>query len=167
MFPLCEENDFRKFYNETCERLRGFLFYKYGSLPEVDDIVQESFSRLWQNCKKVNWETAGGYLFRIARNLTASLKRSQQVHLNFETSSYRKDTDSETPEYVMLEKEYMTKLQEAISSLPERQREAFLLNRIDKLTYREVAEVMDVSVKAVEKLMHKALQKLKEKVGDL
>jgi len=52
-------------------------------------------------------------------------------------------------------------LEEAINSLPEGQREVFLLNRIEKHTYKQIAEMLDVSVKAIEKRMHKALLKLK------
>ena len=51
--------------------------------------------------------------------------------------------------------------QSAISDLPEGQREVFLLNRIDKKTYKEIAEMLDISVKAVEKRMNLALQDLR------
>jgi RNA polymerase sigma-70 factor (ECF subfamily) len=61
----------------------------------------------------------------------------------------------------------MTKLENAISSLPERQREVFLLNRIEKKTFREIAELSNVSVKAIEKLMHKALIKLRTQINNI
>ena len=61
----------------------------------------------------------------------------------------------------------MIKLEKAISSLPERQREVFLLNRIEKKTYREIAELSGVSVKAIEKLMHKALLKLRVEIENI
>ena len=57
--------------------------------------------------------------------------------------------------------EFKNELETAINDLPEGQKEVFLMNRIDKLTYKEIAERLGVSQKAVEKRMHKALLKLK------
>ena len=79
----------------------------------------------------------------------------------------KSDRTDESPEFLMLEKEYMEKLKNAISDLSERQREVFLLSRIDKKTYKEIAEMSNVSVKAIEKLMHKALMALREKIGNV
>ena len=63
----------------------------------------------------------------------------------------------------MMEYDELSKqLKSAIGQLPDGQRETFLLNRIDKMTYAEIAELQGVSVKAVEKRMHKALVKLRE-----
>ena len=56
---------------------------------------------------------------------------------------------------------------EAISDLPEKQKEVFLLSRIEKMKYREIAEMLEISVKAVEKRMHLALLEMKEKIGNV
>ena len=61
----------------------------------------------------------------------------------------------------------MDKLQAAIAELSEAQREDFLLNRIDKKTYNEIAEMLDISVKAVEKRMHNALKQLRKLVKNI
>ena len=55
----------------------------------------------------------------------------------------------------------------AIASLPEGQREVFLLNRMDQMTYKEIAEFLGVSQKAVEKRMHKALVKLRKTIKNI
>ena len=55
----------------------------------------------------------------------------------------------------------------AISDLPEKQKEVFLLSRIEKMKYREIAEMLGISVKAVEKRMHLALLEMKEKIGNV
>ena len=52
------------------------------------------------------------------------------------------------------------RLENAIAALPDTQRDVFLMNRIEKLTYREIAERLSVSVKAIEKRMSKALKQL-------
>lgn len=156
-------------FKEHARVLRNFIYYKFGDEDQADDATQEAFVKLWKNCAKVPIEKAKGYLYTVANNITKSVKRHEKVKLNYEVSHMQvnRGVDHESPEFISLEKEFMEKLNHAISSLPDRQREAFLLNRVEKKKYREVAEIMDVSVKAVEKLMHKALLKLKDQIGDL
>ena len=79
----------------------------------------------------------------------------------------KKESTNENPEFLLEEKEFMDKLQNAISDLKEGQREVFLLSRIDKKTYKEIAEMLSISVKTVEKRMTLALKQLREKVGNI
>jgi RNA polymerase sigma-70 factor (ECF subfamily) len=64
----------------------------------------------------------------------------------------------------MEEKQFREKLERALDSLPENQRTTFLLNRVDGMKYAEIAEMEGVSVKAIEKRMHLALQSLRGEV---
>ena len=165
--PLCNEEQFDAFYADNARSLRNFIYYKFGDADQSDDVVQESFIRLWKNCAKVTLDTAKAFLYRIAINLSTSIKRSEKVHLNYQEKVVKNEFDQESPEFIILEKEFMAKLNEAISSLPDKQREVFLMNRVEKKTYKEIAELSGVSVKAIEKSMHKALVKLREKIGDI
>ena len=58
-------------------------------------------------------------------------------------------------------------MERAIAELPETQREVFLMNRIDKMTYGEIAEALGLSVKAIEKRIGKALRELRSKIIEL
>jgi RNA polymerase sigma-70 factor (family 1) len=166
---LCKENSFHLFFNRNAKLLRNFLYYKYGGLEGIDDIVQDSFIKLWNNCQKVTQKTAKSYLFKIAINQSNSLLRHEKVKLRHqkEVKDINSISTNENPEYILEEKEFMIKLENAISSLPERQREVFLLNRIEKKTFKEIAELSNVSVKAIEKLMHKALLKLRAEIKNI
>lgn len=156
-----------RFFREQAKGLRNFLFFKFGSETDAEDVVQEAFIRLWKNCDKVPIEKARGFLYTAANNLSLSIKRHEKVKLTHKSDLTYDDRDQEDPEYTILEKEFKEKLQNSIEALPERQREAFLLNRIEKKTYNEIAEIMGVSVKAIEKLMHKALLKIRNEIGDI
>lgn len=166
---ICNEGLFEGFFREHARLLRNYLYYKFGDADEADDVVQETFVKLWNNCSKVPLEKAKAFIYTAATNLSTSIKRHEKVKLKYEANymAVNKGSSSESPEFVALEKEYMDKLTSAIEALPDRQREAFLLNRIEKKTYKEVAEVMDISPKGVEKLMHKALLKIREQIGDI
>lgn len=71
----------------------------------------------------------------------------------------------ETPEFLLLEKEFLVKIECAIASLTENQRQVFLLSRIEKKKYKEIAVLLNVSIKTVEKRMHVALKTMKEQIG--
>lgn len=164
---ICNPTTYDKFFRDNATALRNFLLYKFGSLDDAEDVVQEAFVRLWKNCEKVPLEKAKGFLYTTANNLGLSIKRHEKVKLEFQQSSKTEDRNIENPEFSLLEKEFQNKLQDAIGGLPERQREAFLLNRIEKKSYTEIAEIMEVSVKAIEKLMHKALIKIRADIGNI
>ncbi|MBV6641940.1 MAG: sigma-70 family RNA polymerase sigma factor [Cyclobacteriaceae bacterium] len=158
--PLCQEETFNGFFQAHIKSLRNYIYYKFGDNQSANDVAQDAFVALWNNCSKVTLETARAYVYKIANNLSMSLKRHDQVKLKYNNQAVKLNQTSESPEYLMLENEFMDQLNHAISSLPDKQREVFLMNRIEKLTYREIAEIKGVSQKAIEKLMHKALHKL-------
>jgi len=82
-------------------------------------------------------------------------------------NSLSNDRTNESPEFLMEEKEYKVKLDNALNALPENQRTTFLLNRIDGKKYTEIAEIEGVSVKAIEKRMHLALKSLREEIDGI
>ena len=65
----------------------------------------------------------------------------------------------------MIEKEFLLKIEKSISELPDKQREVFLLSRIEKKKYKEIALLLGVSIKTVEKRMHDALKVINKKIG--
>ncbi len=166
---ICEEAIFQRFFMEHSLGLRNFLIAKFGNADEAEDMVQDAFIKLWNNCGKVEFNKAKSYLFTIAVNLGISIKRHEQVKFRHHDiiANYSRGITNENPEFEMESKEFLEKFKETIASLPERQREVFLLSRIEKKTYKEIAEMSGVSVKAIEKLMGKALKKVKEQLGEL
>jgi RNA polymerase sigma-70 factor (ECF subfamily) len=143
------------------------MYYKSGNLQRAEDLMHESFIRLYENCTKVIFAKAKSFLYTVANRLFLNEVTHQKVVLNFEKSSNLEKTFNESPDFVMEEKEFKEKLEKAISSLTEAQREAFLMNRIDKLSYQEIADRLDISVKAVEKRIHLAMISLKENLEEL
>jgi len=165
----CDERAFDEFFKSHSKLLRNYVYYKFGDLQQAEDIVQDAFIKLWHNCSKVPLDKAKSYVYTIATNLGISDTRHQKVRFKYKDyiTQRKSDVNNESPEFIALEKEYMETLKSAIAELPERQREVFLLSRIDKKTYREIAELSNVSVKAIEKLMHKALVTLRKKIGNI
>ncbi|NVK82975.1 MAG: sigma-70 family RNA polymerase sigma factor [Cytophagia bacterium] len=161
----CNEITYNSLFRSIAPLLRNFLYAKYRDLEKSNDMVQEAFLTLWKNCAKVLPTMAKAYVFKVAQNqMLKSLdkEKTKEKHIQF----IHKSSHTETPEFQMEFNEFDRKVKQAIEDLPDGQREVFLMNRIEKMTYTEIAEALEVSVKAVEKRMHKALLKLRERINE-
>ncbi|WP_452220644.1 RNA polymerase sigma factor [Lacinutrix salivirga] len=161
---ICETNHFEALFNEHSKTLRNYMYYKCGDKDYAEDIVQEAYIKLWNNCAKVVYNEALFFLKRIVNNTFLNKVKHDKVKLNYSKQKVQQ-VNIQSPEFVLEEKEFMAKLKAVIESLPEKQREVFLLSRIDKKTYAEIAALLDLSVKAVEKRMSSALIIMREKIG--
>lgn len=163
---VCDKRTYEFVFATHSKTLYNFIYYKCGDAHLAEDIVQESFIKLWDNCAKVVFEKAKSYLFTVARNLFLNDVAHKKIVLQHQLDAKDKSSN-ETPQFLLEEQEFMLKLKQAIADLPERQREVFLLSRIDKKKYAEISEIVGISVKAVEKRMSLALANLREKIENI
>ncbi|WNJ15935.1 RNA polymerase sigma-70 factor [Pontibacter sp. G13] len=159
--PPSEELAFKSLFDRYYDSIRNFLYYKSGNRDLAEDLAQDAFMILWKKRANIDPNKVKSYLYTIANNLFLNEVKHQKVVFKFQQQPIS-TTSVETPQYIMEEEEFRSKLDHAISSLPEKNRVVFLMNRIEKLTYREIAERLEISVKAVEKRMHKALLELRQ-----
>lgn len=164
---LCKEKVFLFFYKKHSRDLYNFMYYKSGNTDLASDHVQEAFIKIFENCSKISFSKARSYLFTTANNLFLNSVKHEKVKLTYNKNNPADDSDHHHPHFLLQEKEYMQRLENAIAGLTEAQREVFLLNRIDGKKYREIAEMLDISEKAVEKRMMGALRSLRENVGNI
>lgn len=158
---VCQEEVFKSVFSEHSESLINFIYYKSGNYSGSEDIMQDAFATLWKKCNKVSIEKAKSFLYTVANNAFLNQVKHQKIVLKFEKQGHSQ-VSNESPQYLLEEAEFKEKLEKAIASLPEDQRVVFLMNRIEKLKYREIAEQLNLSVKAIEKRMHKALVELRK-----
>jgi len=163
---VCSERLFKELFKAHSKDLHDFLYYKYGEDNNPKDLVQEAFLKLWNNCQKVVPEKARSFLFTVANNQMLNELSKKKIALSY-SSEKKTSYNTESPQYVLEEKEYMNRLQEAIQSLTEDQRMTFLMNRIEGKKHQEIADILGISRKAVEKRIYTALAILKEKVGKI
>ena len=163
---VCSESTFNAIFNKYAKDLHNFLYYRFGDHLNPKDKVQDAFIKLWQNCGKVTPDKAKSYVYTVASNLMLNEVAHQKVVLKHKQNEPKSYTN-ESPEFVMQEQEYMHKLQQAINKLTEAQRTAFMLNRVEGKKFREIAELLGISTKAVEKRIYGALKKLREDIEEL
>jgi RNA polymerase sigma-70 factor (family 1) len=161
---ICEEIIFANFFRSQAKTLRNYLLYKFGNEEQAEDVTQEAFIKLWENCSKVPLDKAKSFLYTVANNTTLNQIAHQKVVLQYSKNNILPQSTSESPEFLLEEEQFKIKLQKAIAGLSEAQRTAFLLNRIDGKKYHEIAEILEISVKAVEKRIHGALVELRKEI---
>ncbi|TXN34833.1 sigma-70 family RNA polymerase sigma factor [Flagellimonas hymeniacidonis] len=165
MNNVCEEQVFSSIFKANSKTVFNYIYYKFGNEEKAHDAVQEAFVKLWENCAKVLPEKAKSYLYTVASNTYLNVIKAEKVRLKYAKPSL--EISNESPEFLLVEKEYQQKLDNALNNLPENQRTTFLLNRIDGKKYAEIAEMEGVSVKAIEKRMHLALKALREQIDGI
>ena len=166
MSNVCEETVFNSIFKDNSKTVFNYIYYKFGNEERANDAVQEAFVKLWENCTKIPPEKAKAYLYTVANNLYLNVIKADKVRLKY-ADKHANSITQESPEYVLEEKQFQKKLDDALNALPENQRTTFLLNRIDGKKYTEIAAMEGVSVKAIEKRMHLALKTLREKIDGI
>ena len=147
---------FKILFDKYFDQVRRHIYYRCGDSELATDIGQETFMRIWD--KKLIPETGKeiALLYKIAINLLISRKRRDQTAITYRQSLVLRN-DSETPSEQLEYKEVKQKYEQALIKLTEKQREVFLMSRVEDLSYKEIADQLGISVKAVEKRMSQTL----------
>lgn len=155
---------------EVLERYwRPLVAYATRLLPDRDaaeDIVQETMLRLWE--RRTEWEPSGrlrALLYMITRNLAINEQQRIEVRRNWAKLAGRGPGQSPpTPMELAERAELRDLLKRVIDELPPRRREIFILARYHGHSYREIAEVMNISPQTVANQMSAALDTLRTRL---
>jgi len=157
---VCGEKVFRRVFDKWQKPLQHYLQSRGLNLEAAADQVQNCFLKLWNNCKDVTEDKSKSYLFTTATRLQIDDYRKSKVRLAYASNVQPKIKEVKDGQYLLEEKEFKQKLEDSINSMTEKSRDVFLMHRFDKMSYKSIAESLNISVKAVEKRMSKALSHL-------
>lgn len=142
--------------------LRAWLLARFPTLPDVDDIVQESLARMVQAREVSPIRSARALLFTTARNLALDVVRRQRV-VAFEPITDDTDpsvlADSHDVVETVSKQQELELLTKAIQSLPQRIRQIFTLRTAYGLTQKQIAAQLGVSESTVEKQMAQGIRR--------
>ncbi len=153
---------FMKYYSMLCGYANQFV-----AIGDAEEIVQDVMVWLWENRENIVVESSLiNYLFRAVRNKCINFinknKVREQVH---NIIANNQEALFDDPDFYIVE-ELSQKIEEALARLPEKYREAFVLNRIDGKTYNEIAGILNVSSKTVDYRIQQALKILRVELKD-
>ena len=150
------------------------LFYYAAKFVEDEaarDIVQDIFAKLWSDQKITIKLSLNSFLFTMVRNSCLQQLEKQKVRNKYLESTKLKLQEEELQFYMnektsLIEQELETKLNEVLNSLPDRCKQIFMMSRFENKKNKEIAEELDISVKAVEKQITKALATIRFEMKD-
>ncbi len=150
---------FNEHYSGMCTVARRIVF-----APDVaEELVQDVFFKLWNKRESLEIDSLKTYLYRAARNTALNHTRRQRLErshaeregLKGEPTAVEATDDSTTAQ------EVGAAVQRAVDRLPDRCREVFLMSRQDGMTYQQIADSLEISIKTVETQMGRALKSLR------
>ncbi|HKK45697.1 MAG TPA: RNA polymerase sigma-70 factor [Balneolaceae bacterium] len=162
-----DKGAFEKLFLRLYEPLCNFAWRYVKSSHISEELVQDAFLAVWESRESLDKEkNIKTYLFQTVRNKALNHLKHQEVAeehnkhiewLNSVSISQIHDFEEDS--------EFIKAAQEAIEDLPERACLIYKLNRKEGLTYKEIAEILDISPRTVESQMSRALKKLKQSLS--
>lgn len=139
--------------------LAHYVFRYLRSHDDAKDVVQDVFFWLWVHREEWTTEQIAGFLYRLARNRALKVIRHDRVVENYEASVIAENPIAENEGAAEVDaSDLRAAIDRAVRSMSPRVREIFLLKREQGLSYKEIAEALEISVKTVEAQMGKALR---------
>lgn len=158
---MLNKTEFKLLFDTYFDAIRNFIFYRCGDTNIASDIAQDVFLKVWEKREQLNKANLKALLYKIANEMVISNYRKETSRNDYEQSMTLYNELALSPEDEMLFNEFASLYVKALERMPETQRVVFLMSRNDELKYHEIAERLDLSVKAVEKRMSTALQFLR------
>lgn len=160
-------------YQRHGQALRCYLLGRAREAVDLDDVVQEVFSRLarnedtWRRLEDHRKDRA--YIFQAANNLMVDLERRgavRRAYVEKNAGAANEAVYDLSPEAQSIARQELARLRDAIMNLKPTWRKAFTMSRFEYRNYRDIAMEMGVSVKQVEKYIANALKVLRTVRGD-
>ena len=159
-----DRDAFKTVFNTWQGIIFNFLLFKTKDESRAEDLLQEVFLKLWNARSRLNEnQSLRNYLYTIADNLVLNeIRHDKVVARHKDNTNPVLFTNTENPQFILEEKEWKARLEDAIAALPEKPRIVFLMSRLEDLSYQEIADRLSISIKTVETHMVKALKHLRE-----
>ena len=155
--------DFKMIYDAHFDDLRRYLIYRSGDQDLSKDIAQNVFMKVWTKKIEIASGNIKSLLFKMATDEFISQIRKKKVEKEYiESVNLRLIREPDNNDD-LLEKKVL--FQKALNQLPEKQKTAFLMNKMQGLTHKEIAEILNLSQKAIEKRIGLALKALKQNLN--
>ena len=165
-FKEGNEQAFEKLFEQYHKKLYAFLFRLLNSKEDAEEIVQETFIKIWEKREDfIEGYPFQSFLFKIAKNAFLNLNRKKVNRKVFEDhlSFLNEISSGNTDDYIIF-KETTEIINTVICGLPPKRKEIFLLRRIEGFSRQEIANKLEISVITVDSQLLKANRYLKEEL---
>lgn len=151
---------FQTVYEEHKNSIYGYLLYMTKDAQLAEDLSQETFLKIFLGLGRFKEEcNVKTWVLKIARNTFVTYARKKRPEL-LEEQQYEL-VESETPESIVIKKEEGKQVQKILMSLNEEDRTILLLRDYEKLSYEEIAQILQVNIGIVKSRLYRARQKFR------
>lgn len=161
-------SSYRELFDRHYKRGVNIAYRVLGNRDIAEDIAMDAFARIWES--RASYKASARfstYLYRIVVNLCLNNAKRKRFTSDCELDESQLCTPPDSDPANKAQRDETSRIvREAILGLPENQRIAIVLTRYEGLSYEATAEVMGVSVKAVESLLHRAKASLRKTLLD-
>jgi RNA polymerase sigma factor (sigma-70 family) len=159
--PSTKEKGFVMLMNAYQERLYNQIRRMLHNHNDTDDVLQNVLVKVWKNLDSFK-ENSKLYtwLYRIAMNETLTFLQKEKKHQSVSIEDYVSDNNHSTHNSTLTASQIEKKLEHAISTLPDKQKEVFNLRYYDEMTYEEMSDLLGTSVGALKASYHHAVKKV-------
>ena len=163
MSTINTKEDFKEVFDQYYLVLCHFLKKYTDETALIEDVVQDVFAKLWSNRQKVEIDNLKSYLFTSVKNRFLDYKKKenrQNIYLiekKNQIETIKQSNDSFQDELILKQKIY-----NSLRHLPAKTREIFEMSKLKGLTYVEIANHKQISVKTVEAHISKAFNLIRE-----
>lgn len=166
-------DDFQEVYNQYSALVYNVALNYLQNIEDAEEVTQDVFVKVHESMHQFkNNSTLKTWIYRITINKCLDFIKHKNSKKRFfifgnkaDESELQKATTFEHPGILMENKEKAEMLFAVINELPENQKTAFMLSKLDGLSNPEIATVMEVSISSVESLVFRAKSTLKEKLS--
>jgi len=151
---------FTKYYQDLC----SFSNLIISNQQLAEEVVADVFVKIWQKKEKIDIKTSvKSYLYKSTKNTTISYIRKKRINeISLDEIFNLQEENSSNPELLIIQDETLEQIKDVLSILPKKSKLVFQMHRFNQLKYKDIAEIMNVSVKSVEKHMSKSMKILRE-----
>ena len=159
---------FREFFEWYYPKLIHFAAVFLPTIQASEEVVSDVFYKILKNPNLLdNIGDLDHYMFFAVRNQSFTWLKANKNQQIFESIDSRADylvPSREDPEQVFIDRELYRLLRQTIDQLPPKRRTVFILVKEEGMKYKEVAELLDISLKTVEMQMSQALATIREAI---
>ena len=156
-----DQHAFKTFFNKHNKEIFRFLISRGVDAHVAEELVQKAFVIIWEKRSDIDPEKSlRAYLFQTAYTRMLNQIRNQKKFMDGELPD--KQTGDKTPDKILENEQLKHAIDRAVKKLPEKRRMVFEFCYLKDFTYKDTAEVMDISVKTVENHMALALKELRQ-----
>lgn len=158
------EQLFRKYYEAMCAF--AVIYIKDHDL--VEEMVQDVFFHFWEKREELTIQSVKPYLYSMVKNKCLQHLRREKIgkRVFSEIKLQYEQTASEDPASIYRAAEMNETFNKALKELPDRTRKIFEMSRFEGRKYKEIARLLNISIKTVESNMHKALKHFRLRLHD-